>query len=522
MNYPHTDVIETVPSATAPWWLRLGTEAPRPVHGCAAPDCGIDLIAATDVYCRTHETFLAWGPRKPRAWHYLAIGAMRIGIAAGFFFTALLDSMLPVWGVAVVCGLAIAVLPLRLYDLNARFAVLYWLVAAAFGFELWLGHFTDRDALLMWCGYIGLAAWWGFMALVANSGGGGRAGEAGADRGGQLVAVTMTVALPALAASAIRPEWRELCLILALGGVSGALLVAAIIGVLRGGRHLDPTDPPQLSYLHRPGSLRWHLRFGRPEPGRASGPIDRLARGVLNFLQAVLAVAVTAAGRVATIGRFLGFAVVFAATVVVNWVVWISVEASRRILGSIVAAALVCWVGARIWWVALWRSVRVMVLPLAFVAGAAVTITWWSEAVRQYLADGSLDTLAWIGAGVLAAAVALTLMWTALSGQPLTVSLRSAMHSANIAATKGLLVLAFFAGALGAPGTLFDVGPIRWGPLTAGVFILLGVATAIHFAARAKQRTPDNTEESGPSARDRADRAKEHNTASESAEGANA
>lgn len=518
MNSPRNNGIETGPNTAEAWWLRLGTENPRPVHGCAVADCETDQIAPTDVYCRTHETFLAWGPLKPRPWHYLAIGALRFGIAAGFFFTALLDSVLPVWGVAVVSGLAVTALPLRLYGLNTRFAVLYWLVAATLGLELWFSYFTGREALLTWSGYLGLAVWWGFMSLVANSGGGGRAGEAGTDRGGQLVAVTAAVTLPALAAAALRPEWRELCLVLAVGGVSGALLVAAIIGVLRGGRHLDPTDPPQLTYVHKPGALRWRIRFGRGEPGRALGPIDRLARGVLNFLGAVVAVSVTGAGRLATVGRLVGFAVLFAATAAVNWLLWISIEASRRILGSIVAAALVWWAGARIWWASLWRSVRVLVLPFAFAAGAAVTITWWSEAVRRYLADGDLVTLAWIGAGVLAAAIALTLIWIALSGQALVVSLRAAMHSANIAATKGLLVLAFFAGALGAPGSLFGVGPIHWGPLTGGVFLLLLIATGIHFAAKMRRKDPRHAEPPHPREPDPGDRGATSNRASDPAE----
>ncbi len=46
---------------------------------------------------------------------------------------------------------------------------------------------------------------------------------------------------------------------------------------------------------------------------------------------------------------------------------------------------------------------------------------------------------------------------------------RSAAHSANIASAKGLLILALFALAIGAPGTLLGIGPITWGWVTAGV-----------------------------------------------------
>jgi hypothetical protein len=215
-------------------------------------------------------------------------------------------------------------------------------------------------------------------------------------------------------------------------------------------------------------------------------------------LHTLLALAVSGVERVVTVGRFAGFAGLLAATAVVNWLLWISVEASRRILGSIVAAALVCWAGWRIWQATLWRSVRVVVLPFVFAAVAAVTITWWAEAVRRYMVDGEVVNLAWIGAGVLAAAITLALVWITVCGQPLAVSLRSARHSANIAATKGLLVLATFAGALGAPGTLLGVGPIRWGWLTVGVFLLLGVATAVHLAARRRRLATDWRDDDRP------------------------
>lgn len=465
------------------WWLRLGTERHGPTHGCVQPDCDRVQIAATDVYCRTHETFLGWGPRKPHLPHYLAIGALRFVIAAGFFFTALLDSMLPVWGIAVVSGLAIAVLPLRLFGLGRRAAALYWLVAAALGLELWFGTFTTQVDLLTWSAYAGLAAWWAFSALVANSGGGGRAGPAGTDRGAQLVAVTMTVILPALAASSLREEWRDATLILAVGGVTGALLVAAIIGVLRGGRHLDPVRPPQIPYLAKPLGLRWRVQFNRSRPGRPAGPIDRLARGVLAFIHVVLAGSALGGARLISALRLLAYGLVVVSSALANWVIRISVDASRRILGSIIAASLVCWAGLRVAWAATVRTVRVLVLPLAFAACAAVTIAWWAEAVRRYFAEGGLLTLAWIGGGVVAAAIALTLIWIALSGRPLAVSMRSAAHSANIASTKGLLILALFAVALGAPGTLFGTGPITWGWLTGGVWVLLVTATIIHLAA---------------------------------------
>ncbi|WP_035701379.1 hypothetical protein, partial [Glycomyces tenuis] len=458
------------------------------VHGCVQSDCDQDKVAASDVYCSSHETFLGWGPRKPHALHYMAIGALRAVIAAGFFFTALLDSMLPVWVVAVLSGFAIAVLPLRLYRLNTLVAALYWVVTATLALELWFGTLTSQTQLLTWSAYAGLALWWAFTALVANSGGGGRAGSAGADRGAQLVAVTATVALPAFAAAAVRPEWREACLILGLSGISGAMLVAAIIGVLRGGRHLDRARPPQIPYLTRPLGLRWRVQFQRSRPGRPAGPIDRIARGVLAFFTVILTGSAVGGTRLLSAVRLLGYGITVAATAAVNWLIWISVDASRRVLGSIVAAGLVAWAGARVVWATIVRAARVVLVPVASAACAAVTIAWWAEAVRRYFAGGELPTLGWIGGGVAAAAIALTLVWVAVCGQPLTASIRSAAHSATIASTKGLLILALFAAALGAPGTLFDVGPIRWGPLTAGVFTLLALATIIHFAARLKPR----------------------------------
>ncbi|SDE03974.1 hypothetical protein [Glycomyces harbinensis] len=489
--HPTLDVDDETASEPEPdssWWLDLGTEPHHYIHGCAQPDCDSDEVAASDVYCRTHEAFLGWGPQKPHALHYMAIGGLRAVIAAGFFFTALFDSMLPVWGVALLCGLAIAVLPLRLYPVNSRAAALYWLVAAAVGLELWFGTFTTQATLLTWSAYAGLAAWAALTALLANSGGGGRAGPAGEDRGAQVVAVTLTIVLPALAAAAVRAEWREAFLVVAVGGLTGALLVAAIIGVLRGGRHLERAHPPQVPYLARPLGLRWRVQFHRTRPGRPAGPIDRLARGVLAFFQVVAAGSAVGGTRAFSAVRLLGYGIAIAGTALLNWLVWISVEASRRILGSIVAAAVVMWAGLRITWATIRRATRVLLLPLAFAACAAVTFTWWAEAVRRYFADGELVTLAWIGAGTVAAATALTLIWVTLSGQALAVSLRSAQHSATIAATKGLLILALFAVALGAPGTLFDTGPIRWGWLTAGVLTLLAIATLIHFAARFKPR----------------------------------
>lgn len=472
----------------APWWLRLGTEPHRPIHGCARPDCDEYTVAVSDVYCRSHETFLGWGPRKPHALHYVAIGALRAVIAAGFFFTALLDSMLPVWGVAVLSGFAIAVLPLRLYRLNTLTAALYWLVTATLALELWHGTLTSRTGLLTWSAYAGLAAWWAFTALVANSGGGGRAGTAGTDRGAQLVAVTVTVALPAFAAAAVRAEWREAFLILGVGGISGAMLVAAIIGVLRGGRHIDRAHPPQIPYLTRPLGLRWRVQFQRSREGPPVGPIDRIARGVLAFFTVILTGSALGGARLFNAVRLIGYGITIAATAGVNWLIWISVDASRRVLGSIVAAGLVAWAGARVAWATTMRATRVVLVPVVAAAGAAVTIAWWAEAVRRYFAHGELATLGWVGGGVAATAIALTLVWIALCGQMLTASIRSAAHSANIAATKGLLILALFAAALGAPGTLFDVGPIRWGWLTVGVFALLAFATVIHFAARLKPR----------------------------------
>ncbi len=468
--------------------MRLGAETPGRVHGCVQPDCDRGPIAATDAYCRTHEAFLGWGPRKPHPLHYVAIGALRVVIAAGFVFTALLDSMLPVWGVALLSGLAIAALPLRLYGLGRNAAALFWLVAAALGLEFWFGAFTTRTGLLTWTAYVGLAAWWVFTALVANSGGGGRAGAAGFDRGAQLVAVTLTVTLPALGAAVVGEQWRDLALILAIGGVTGALLVAAIIGVLRGGRHLDHARPPQIPYLSRPLALRWRVQVARARPGRPAGPIDRLARGVIAFVHVVVAGSALGGTRLLSALRLLGYGLLVASAALVNWLVRIGVEASRRILGSIVAASLVGWDGWRVFRAATLRAVRVVLIPFAFASCAAVTIAWWSEAVRRYLAEGQWLTLAWIGAGIVAAAIALTLIWIALSGQPLNVSLRSAAHSANIASTKGLLILALFALAIGAPGTLLGIGPITWGWLTAGVWVLLITATALHLTARARPR----------------------------------
>ncbi|MFB9660077.1 hypothetical protein ACFQS3_09940 [Glycomyces mayteni] len=475
-------------AAPDPWWLELGTEPSAPVHGCAQPDCDWDEVEASDVYCRTHEVFLGWGPQRPQPLHYMAIGGLRVAIAAGFFFTALLDSMLPVWGVALLCGLAIAALPLRLFRINLRAAALYWTVTAVAGLELWFGVFFARDAMLVWSAFTGLAAWWGLTVLLANSGGGGGAGAVGEDRGAQLVAVTLTAIPPGLAAAFVRPEWRDAFLVVAVGGLTGGLLVAAIIGVLRGGRHLERARPPQIPHLKRPLGMRWRLQFHRSRPGRPAGPIDRIARGVLAFFQVVLAGSAVGGSHTVSALRLLGYGLAVAAVALLNWLVWISVEASRRVLGSIVAAAVVMWAGMRILWATIRRATRVLLLPVVFASSAAMTITWWAEAVRRYFADGDLVNLAWIGGGVAAAAITLTFAWITLSGQPLAISLRSAQHSATIASTKGLLILALFAVALGAPGTLFNTGPIRWGWLTAGVLVLLTIATLIHFAARLKPR----------------------------------
>lgn len=478
------------------WWTRLGVEHSNPVHRCAARDCETAPLAPTDVYCRTHEAFLPWGPRRPRWPHLALIGFLRIAIAAGFFFTALWDTMLPVWGVGLVGGLAVAVLPLRLYPLNARFAAAYWLVAALAGLELWHGYLTGPRELLTWSAYAALAGWWGFMALLASSGGGASARGAGRDRGARFVALTMTVTLPALGGAAVRPEWSDLFSMLALGGVIGAVVAAAVIGVLRGGRRPDAPLPPQVPYLSRPRSLRWRVPVRRPRPGRASGPVDRLARGCLAFAHAVLVVAVAASGRLASVARFLGFAIVFAATAAVNWVLWISVEASLRVVWSVISAALVLRAGLGVMWSTLVRSVRVVVFPLAVAACASVTIAWWAEAVRQYLAVGGAATLAWIGAGVVAAVAALTVVWVALSGLPLSVSLRSAVHSANVSSTKGLLVLAGFAWLLGLHGTVFG-GPIAVGALTIGVTVLIAVAVLIHVSTRGRRAASGGVATSG-------------------------
>jgi hypothetical protein len=509
-------------AAPRSWWLRLGTEQPAAVSGCWAPKCDTTRIEPVDVYCHMHERFLPLTTETPSRIRPIVINVLRAVVCGGFLLTARLNSSVPVFVVAAGLGGAMTVLPLRRYRVGWRAALAAWVVVCLGSLAIRSvgpsGHRLVGTLLLGATLAIGVL-YFGHVATLAGRdwsrfGRKSRAHEirSQASSGWPAAIATAAALTPATIIAYLALETpfvarlflapapvRAWLLVVALSGITGSLLLAVIAGVLLGNERVDGRVRPLVKLPAAPVALQWRPPVARWDVATPS-PIERVARAVHAFLVRLAAAAVVSVRSMVNLVRRLINMAAVAAVRLLNWAHRRLVMGCRRVLASLVATRDLARAAGRLSVPTARRTGRVLLLPIAGLAGGAILANAFAQSVREYLTTGSLLALTALGAGALGGAAALAVVWLALSHLPLRRSIPSWGRSVSIAGANGLLVVAVGGWVVGLPGT-FGHGPIRVGWVTTTSTLLLVVASVwTLFSRRTPAVGPSTPQDAEPTA----------------------
>ena len=478
---------------TRSWWRTVGVDRPQAARGCWDTDCDHARLESVDIYCHTHERFLPLaGSGEPGRNRPLVANVARLAVCGAFILTAFWDTSFPVLLIAVVAGSAIVALPLRRYAATWRVAITAWAVACCLATTVAVTA-PSKPGIVVFAILIVVAVAWllllaqtahhppqhllrrasGMRSLTRRSG----TGAAIATSGAMTVAAValrlgLAVTLPSTPAAV-----TTILGTLAFGGLAGVLGVAVVIGVIEGSGRVG-RGPGPLSMPDPPVMVDWRVPQTRWS-GSATTAMEHVARASQALLNRVHASTITA-GRYGVnallrVRRLAAVGIVRMA----NWGYWQLV----RIRHSAVAAGQLMRLGAHIGWFAAKRSFRVVVVPCAGMVVAAFLLVVFADAVRGYLVDGGLRSVAVFSGAAAGASALLTAAWVALCRLRLRCALGSAGRSAGICAAHLLLFLAAGGWIVGLPGT-FGYGPIRVGWITVGSTLVLGGASIIYVARR--------------------------------------
>ena len=488
-----------------PWYRRLGEERPIVGSGCPETDCDPVPIEAHDLYCRTHDRLLPFSTSAPTRARWFVVNLLRALVCAVFAVTAQTASPVPVMVLAVPAGAAVLGLPLRHYTVGRVVAVTLWaLVCAVSALAALTG--TDGHRII---GTVSLAlvtlAWLGWLGAATTDRADAARGRTGRSRrpgpGGRAVGVIasgMATVPAALLVSLLlargpsgwllqlpsAPGWL---LAAAASGLAGALLTALLVGTLDGWGRVDlrvgqaglPGRPADLRWT--PADRRWRGAPPRSFAGRVKVPVLELRH---QLMTAVLSCAAFCANVLRLTGHHAGRAVVR----LVNLLVRQTVVLVRRGRLSAVCAGSALRGTTRALLATAPRGVRLVVLPPAALVPAAALVPLVAERTRDYLTVGGPGRLGPALLGALGCVALWTVVWTALTGEPLARTRESALRTAGLVLPQVVLLTTVGGWVLGLPGTLGH-GRIRLGWLTLGLTALVLV-----FLVRAK---PDRKPASG-------------------------
>lgn len=470
---------ESLRTRSGPWWRTIGFEIPAAAGGCAEDDCEPELVRATDVYCRRHQRFLPFATDRPSKTRWLVVNALRALVIGVFPMAALLHSSVPIFLLGAALGGLVLGAPLRLYNVNRKAAIVFWLVTSAIALLLWqTGTQVHRvtGTVLVVAATLAAGAYFADLAYRQGVEGltdavrkvpGKAAGVvAGAFVSGPLALLLLTILDVAPGSWVLRPPGSVRTWITggAVAGVAVALFTAVLVGFLHGSRDVSvPADG-------------WLKVGDKPTPPPVPLPERKVHQRPTNFFDRIgivldralygLALAGARSAQVFLTMVWTGFYLLEVALIrTVNFLyrmllillsgLWQTVLGTLRILrGSAQVAGSASVVTA-----------KVLVVPLVSLATAAILVVLASGSETGYLLAGGLATFSIMTASVLGAVALLTLVWVLFSGDSFWEALDSARHNLEATVPNALGLVTAGCWVTGLPGSL-GYGPIRIGPVT--------------------------------------------------------
>ncbi|HET8659239.1 MAG TPA: hypothetical protein VFM55_09605 [Micromonosporaceae bacterium] len=427
----------------------------------------------------------------------IVINICRIGVCAAFLVAAYWGAAFPILLVGSAVGAAVVGLPLRHFTLTARFAVVTWLVASLLMFALVATSVGTQQvaALYVSLAILLLAAL--HLGLLCMAGGPGQVrssattatrsrssripgvvAAAGAATPAAIIAYGITSAAQAAWPMRLDGQQRILVLVM-LSGVTTSLFVAAVYGLLHGGHRVNRVVGRLVRQPSPPRRLSWAFRRRSTKPRRRDGVLDVIGYAFGMFVYRIVQGLVAALRTAAQFVRKMLYFTAWTIVATVNWAHRWMVRARRRLFAALVEALTVLRSAAVVGTRSSCHTGRVVLLPLAILATAALLTAAWAEQSLVYLEKGSLLALAESAAAGSLAVGLLTAVWMLLSDLPRQATSPSAGRTLTISGANGLILVAVGGWALGLPGTL-GYGVIRVGWVTSvatTILIVTGVWT---------------------------------------------
>jgi hypothetical protein len=458
-------------------------EPSRQVKACPLGDCDSGLIAATDLYCTSHDRLLPFVRDWTNAGRVTAAVAGTALIYGLFELAGVLNSWVPVFIVYAMIGLGGVGLPLRLFPLTIRLTILVWFAACVgtLTYHITGPHF---HAIMLTTLTIVAACALGLHAGVLSVQ--GALAEEGVNNHNhrpKAVLAFVTSALVVFAAAGIAalslllvPEslllddsrLMRFAVITAIAAAAAALLGAVVAGLIDGAPRvsLETTGFPA---WRGPEPVTWRAEPTAIRHRRVHTIVDRMGevlRKALIRLADALRILSVASAR-ATVNLLLTAARISVNSLIrsVNFVFKLIVILLRGIVAGLLSAWWFCSNAADLAISNLLYAVVAAGLPVAALFVAAGLTTAAAGDTRTYLISGSLAALLHLGIRVILGITALTLAWITLASQSVRESLQSASRSAMITIPYALILVAAGGWIVGIPGTL-GYGPIHVGWVT--------------------------------------------------------
>jgi hypothetical protein len=447
-------------------------EKPRQTKTCSQDDCVRERIVVTDLYCDTHDRFLPFVRDWSNTSRVMAIVTGAAVIYASFTLAAQLNSWLPLFAVYALIGLATVGLPLRLFPLTVRVAILIWLLACAVTLTY---HLTGANAHTILITAIILAAMCGLglhigmhsvqvaldekavnneahrpRAVLALVTGAFTISAALSVAGLSLVLVPRSLSVDAA-------QLTTGALIAAVTAFAVGWLVAAVAGFIHGAPRIS-MDTAAIRSWRGWEPVNWRAARTALRQRQIRSIVDRmgdvLRRAVIRLADA-LRISSVASAR--TAANFLMAAVRILVNILirgVNFILKLIIIVFRAILAGLASAWWFSSSAVRLTILYLLYAIAVAGLPTAtlFIAAACTSVA--AGQTLRYLIYGSLVALLQFGSLAVLGIAALATAWITLASQRLNSSLRSARRSASITAPYWLLLVATGGWIVGLPGTL--------------------------------------------------------------------
>jgi hypothetical protein len=476
------------------------------------PDCGSEGTLPTDLYCGADGHFLPLIHRQ---------GVLRVGVGSAaavlilalFWLTAALHSAVPAFAAAASIGALAYLLPLRRHHGRTIWPAV-GAYAGTFGGAL-LIHTAESGArgFLAATALVAALAWPvtnAALRVIDETERQAPIFARGPDNGVvRLGAIFTVVAMGAVLGWFLAPLFldgpasgtaRDIAMFVALVAFFAALAVSAVVSVIHGVRGVD-TSSPRFRRPRRFRRVAWRATFSRTRSDRTTAVVDRtadLTRITLIRIADLLRITLVAAARgTVNLAAYLLRLPALLAIEVGNLIIKAALIALRAIWS---AAARFVGSTARLLGFGLGcggAGLASGALPVAALAGAAAFSLAFAEHLRDYLRDGALADLGWVGLQVTAVFALISVAWMLSANQRVRLSLRSAFRSAQ-ATVPSTLVFIALGGWFFTVLSLLGVGDVRGGWLTWTATASLAIIFL--FSEFRRRRTPAELPAEGPSA----------------------